>query len=124
MIDASVESFRARIYHVPADPVVHLQCAWCLTLSNDTEPGMSREAVTALRDRMEARGWITATPADDEPETWRNAADYCSAACARREGESGMERAIRDERATRCDAHVTNWWASNDCADCQKRRAT
>jgi hypothetical protein len=90
---SELETFRGRIYHVPdPNPVTQLQCSWCHKIADDTEPGMSRESVRALRVRMAARGWHVANPSDeDDAKTWRDSSDYCSDACARGEGQSAME---------------------------------
>jgi hypothetical protein len=80
---SSMETFRCRIYAEPVEPITELQCNHCRVIADDTEPGMSREAVRALRGRMEARGWIVADVGDDEDaKVWRDSVDYCSRECA------------------------------------------
>lgn len=94
---SDLETLRGRLYYFPEEnPVTHIQCAWCHRIADDTEPGASREAVRALRARMEESGWICADPSDeDDAKTWRDACDYCSDDCRRGVGESAMEKRLR-----------------------------
>lgn len=108
---SELETFRGRVYFVPEpDPITELQCSWCHKIADDTEPGSSRESVRALRLRMAARGWHVADPGDeDDAKTWRDSTDYCSDACARREGLSAIEiereKSISDRLLARGIAH-------------------
>jgi hypothetical protein len=79
---SDLEFFRCRIYGEPA--IAELQCNHCHKIADDTEPGMDRDAVRALRRRMTERGWICANPSDDDDaEVWRDSVDYCSRECLR-----------------------------------------